>query len=509
VVEFAYKPDGDVLRDFMKDDSFFRGLRGPVGSGKSVGCAVEIFRRALQQKPDANGVRKTRWAVVRNSYPQLRTTTIKTWLDWFPEDVWGKMLWHPPPYTHRLQRGKLDIEVIFLALDRPEDVKKLLSLELTGVWINEAREVPKAIVDACTMRVGRFPSMKDGGPTWYGVIADTNAPDEDHWWPIMSGEAPLPDHITRDEALMLVKPDTWNFFTQPGGMLEEKDREGNLTGYKLNPKAENRKNITPNYYPDIIKGKAKSWIDVYVLNKFGSLSDGKPIYPMFSDEVHLAKEPILPVPGVPIVVGMDFGLTPAAVFCQHVRAKWVILHELVAQDMGIVRFAELFRMEAAQRFPGASLQVYGDPAGDYRAQTDERTPFQILRSAGIKAYPAGNNDVALRLEAVSTALNRLVDGQPGFLVDPRCVNLLKGFRGGYQYRRMQVSGADRYEERPDKNKFSHVHDALQYALIGGGEGRSIMGQTQGGKPVQAKRDFDVFTRKPLSNRQTRVRFGPL
>jgi hypothetical protein len=509
VVEFAYKPDGNVLRDFMKDDSFFRGLRGPVGSGKSVGCAVEIFRRALQQEPDANGVRKTRWAVVRNSYPQLRTTTIKTWLDWFPEDVWGKMLWHPPPYTHRLQRGKLDIEVIFLALDRPEDVKKLLSLELTGVWINEAREVPKAIVDACTMRVGRFPSMKDGGPTWYGVIADTNAPDEDHWWPIMSGEAPLPDHITRDEALMLVKPDTWNFFTQPGGMLEEKDREGNLTGYKLNPKAENRKNITPNYYPDIIKGKAKSWIDVYVLNKFGSLSDGKPIYPMFSDEVHLAKEPILPVPGVPIVVGMDFGLTPAAVFCQHVRAKWVILHELVAQDMGIVRFAELFRMEAAQRFPGASLQVYGDPAGDYRAQTDERTPFQILRSAGIKAYPAGNNDVALRLEAVSTALNRLVDGQPGFLVDPRCVNLLKGFRGGYQYRRMQVSGADRYEERPDKNKFSHVHDALQYALIGGGEGRSIMGQTQGGKTVQAKRDFDVFTRKPLSNRQTRVRFGPL
>lgn len=509
MVEFAYKPDGDVLRDFMKDNSFFRGLRGPVGSGKSVGCAVEIFRRALQQKPDANGVRKTRWAVVRNSYPQLRTTTIKTWLDWFPEDVWGKMLWHPPPYTHRLQRGKLDIEVIFLALDRPEDVKKLLSLELTGVWINEAREVPKAIVDACTMRVGRFPSMKDGGPTWYGVIADTNAPDEDHWWPIMSGEAPLPDHITRDEALMLVKPDTWNFFTQPGGMLEEKDREGNLTGYKLNPKAENRKNITPNYYPDIIKGKAKSWIDVYVLNKFGSLSDGKPIYPMFSDEVHLAKEPILPVPGVPIVVGMDFGLTPAAVFCQHVRAKWVILHELVAQDMGIVRFAELFRMEAAQRFPGASLQVYGDPAGDYRAQTDERTPFQILRSAGIKAYPAGNNDVALRLEAVSTALNRLVDGQPGFLVDPRCVNLLKGFRGGYQYRRMQVSGADRYEERPDKNKFSHVHDALQYALIGGGEGRSIMGQTQNGKTVQAKRDFDVFTRKPLSNRQTRVRFGPL
>ena len=508
-MSFNYKPEGQTLKDFMKDNSFFRGLRGPVGAGKSVCCAVEIFRRALQQEPNQDGIRRSRWAIVRNSYPQLRTTTIKTWLDWFPEDVWGKMLWHPPPYTHRLKRGNLDMEVIFLALDRAEDVKKLLSLELTGVWINEAREVPKAIVDACTMRVGRFPSMKDGGPTWYGVIADTNAPDEDHWWPIMAGEAPLPDHITREEALMLVKPETWKFFNQPGGMLEIKDLDGSLTGYKMNPNAENRKNLTPQYYPDIIRGKAKNWIDVYILNKLGSLSDGKAIYPMFTEEIHVAKEPLLPIPNVPIIVGMDFGLTPAAVFCQHIRGKWLILHELVAQDMGIVRFADLFRMELAQRFPGMTAHVYGDPAGDYRAQTDERTPFQILRTAGIKAFPAGNNDVSLRLEAVSTALNRLIDGQSGFLVDNRCVNLLKGFRGGYQYRRLQVSGTDRYEEKPDKNKFSHIHDALQYALIGGGEGRALTNTGQNHRPVVARRDFDVFTRQPLARRNSRVRFGPL
>ena len=39
--------------------------------------------------------------------------------------------------------------IIFLALDQPKDVKKLLSLELTGVFINEAREISKDIVDAC------------------------------------------------------------------------------------------------------------------------------------------------------------------------------------------------------------------------------------------------------------------------------------------------------------------------------------------------------------------------
>ena len=509
MINFKYSPDGETLKAFMKDNSFFRGLRGPVGSGKSVCCAVELFRRALEQKPGPDGIRRSRWAVVRNSYPQLRTTTIKTWLDWFPEDVWGKMLWHPPPYTHRLRRGDLDLEVIFLALDRPEDVKKLLSLELTGVWINEARELPKAIVDACTMRVGRFPSMKDGGPSWYGVIADTNAPDEEHWWPIMAGESPLPDHVTREEALMLVKPATWNFFTQPGGMIETRDGEGSVTGYELNKKAENRKNLTPDYYPNIIRGKAKGWIDVYVLNKFGSLNDGKPVYPMFTDDVHVAKDKLLPIPGVPIIVGMDFGLTPAAVFCQNSRGKWLILHELVAQDMGIVRFAEMFRMEFSQKFPGSSCIVYGDPAGDYRAQTDERTPFQILRTAGIKAYPAGNNDVALRLEAVATALNRMIDGQAAFLVDPTCVNLLRGFRGGYSYRRMQVSGSERHEEKPEKNKFSHVHDALQYALIGAGEGRSLLAGGKTATPVNARRDFDVFNRPGFRPRRTSSTSGPL
>jgi len=49
-IDFSYKPDGEVLKTFMKDNTFFRGIRGPVGSGKSVGCCVEVFRRALEQK---------------------------------------------------------------------------------------------------------------------------------------------------------------------------------------------------------------------------------------------------------------------------------------------------------------------------------------------------------------------------------------------------------------------------------------------------------------------------
>lgn len=485
----------------MRSDARVRGLRGPVGSGKSVACCMEMFRRALAQQPGPDGKRRSRWAVVRNTNPQLRTTTIKTWLDWFPEDVWGKMLWHPPPYTHHIKRGDLDLEVIFLALDRPEDVKKLLSLELTGVFINEAREVPKAIVDACTMRVGRYPSMKDGGPSWYGVIMDTNAPDEDHWWPVMAGETPVPEHVTAEEALMLIKPEGWEFFTQPGGMVEVKDGEGNVTGYRKNRRAENIDNLVPNYYPDIITGKTKSWIDVYVMNRLGSLNEGKPVYASFDINVHVAREELLPVAGLPIIVGLDFGLTPAAAYCQNVRGRWLVLRELVAFDMGAARFADLLRKDMAQNFPGGNFQIFGDPAGDYRAQTDERTPFQVLRSAGIVVREAPTNDPALRIDAVTAPLLRLIDGQPGFLLDPRCTYLKRGFAGGYGYRRLQVSGNERYETSPEKNMYSHVHDALQYAICGGGESRKLLGQTGSGTPVNAKKSFDVFgwrTEKPRS-----------
>jgi len=500
MTSLTYKPDGNTIKQFMKDESFFRGLRGPVGSGKSVSCCIEIIRRALQQEPASDGKRKSRWAVIRNTNPQLKTTTIKTWLDWFPEEDWGKFTWSVP-YTHKIVKGDVELEVIFLALDRPEDVKKLLSLELTGVWINEAREIPKSIVDACTMRVGRYPSMRDGGPSWYGVIADTNPPDTDHWWSILSGEAVIPEYITKQEAKMLVKPDNWRFWNQPPAMTEMYNKNNEFDRYDESDKKENGKNLTPNYYSNIIRGKTKSWIDVYILNKLGQIEDGKPVYEMFRRDVHVAKSDVALMKDSPIYMGIDFGLTPACVFGQRVRGRWLIVDELVAEDMGILRFSDLMKQKMAEYLP-RTFTVYGDPAGDHRAQTDESTPFQILRGRGISARPAPSNDVMLRLESVNATLARMIDGDSGILIDPKCINIIKGFDGGYHYRRMQVSG-ERYEDKPSKNRFSHIHDALQYMLLGAGEGRAL---TIGGKtstPRVAKRNYNVFELKPKSVYQRR------
>ena len=179
-VKISYEA-GPTLERFHMSEKFVRGIRGPVGSGKSTGCCWEIQRRAGEQVIDpTDGKRHSRWAIVRNTYRELSDTTLKTWLDWFPESLFGAF--HRGDMAHRIETDELSLEVLFRALDRPDDVKKVLSLELTGAWVNEAREVPKSIVDALGDRVGRYPSRRRGGCTWRGVIMDTNAPDDDHWW---------------------------------------------------------------------------------------------------------------------------------------------------------------------------------------------------------------------------------------------------------------------------------------------------------------------------------------
>jgi hypothetical protein len=170
--------------------------------------------------------------------------------------------------------------------------------------------------------------------------------------------------------------------------------------------------------------------------------------------------------------------------------------------MGAQRFAEALKREIARnKWDKLTFRFIGDPAGNQMAQTNETTPFMILRAAGIKAYPANTNDTSIRIESVEGVLNRLVDGKPGMTVSPTCTNLISGFEGGYNYKRMMYMGSEKYDEKPNKNRFSHVHDALQYAMLGGGEGRRvIMGNQPAKTPTTVERASNPFQRLKRRNR---------
>jgi hypothetical protein len=59
----------------------------------------------------------------------------------------------------------------------------------------------------------------------------------------------------------------------------------------------------------------------------------------------------------------------------------------------------------------------------------------------------------------------MVAGQPAFILSPNCKTLRKGFISEYKWRKIQVVGEDRYSDKPNKNIFSHIQDAAQYAAL--------------------------------------------
>jgi len=466
-----------TLAKFHKDDSFVRGVVGPIGSGKSVACCWEVFRKACQQElfVDEDGqykgkqVRRSRWVIIRNTYRELVDTTMQTWFDWFPKHlgVWRaqdmKFTW---VFTQQ-DDTIVHLEVLFRALDRPDDIKKLLSLELTGGWLNEAREIPKPILDMLIGRVGRYPSKRYGGPSWYGVIGDTNPPDEDHWW-----------YRTFEESL----PEDWQIFHQPSGTSSN---------------AENRDNLPDKYYERLSSGKDQEWINVYVHGKYGFVQDGKVIFPEYNDQLHCVHDLGLHESTTKLLGGADFGLTPAFVIAQESPLDGQIqcLDEVVTEDMGAVRFADKINRLNKTHYESLPVTGWGDPSGDIRAQTDETTPFLVMRKAGVPLLPAPSNDFILRREAVAKLLTTMtILGRPALVISPKCRMLRKALAGGYKYKQMNVSGGERYAEKPDKNMYSHVAEALQYLCLGLGEGiKLISANSADNSQTMALNDYDPLS----------------
>lgn len=475
----VYRPDGATLRSFLTSSARVRIIRGPIRSGTSSACCQEIYRRACEQAPGPDGVRRTRWAIVRNTYPDLQRSTLKTWQAWFPERDFGRYIMSKP-MIHILRKGDVYAEVEFLALDTPEDVSKLRSTEYTGMWFNEVEYTPKALFDEAESRVGYFPAVKDGGPTWSGVIADLNAPSMDHWLPLMTGEIPFPEEMGEEERASYRWPSTWEYFVQPPGLIEKFGPDGKtVVDYDINPDAENLQwipkiNGSP-LYKETIKGKSKRWIDSRIMNRIVPPVLGTPVWPMFVVETHVARQALSFKPGWPLYVGLDFGRNPAAVFGQLVNDRWQILDELAASDVGASTFAPRVKRRLDQKFPGATVHLFGDPKGADKVQSDERTAYDIYASAGltVKAAPVPTNSIKTRVEAVEFVLNGMRDGAPRFLVTPGCRLLIAAMSGGYH--RSDTVGADG-ERDPKKDRYSDIADALQYMVLGAGEGRTMTGR---------------------------------
>lgn len=410
-------------------------------SAKTTGILFKILYHARRQAPGKDGKRRTRWVVVRNTAPQLKDTTINSFFTWFKPGVAGK--WVSGRTMFVFEFDDVYAEVMFRPLDTPDDVSRVLSLEVTGAVLDEFVEIPKAIVEALSGRCGRYPSTQEGGCTWWGMWGASNPGNEDNWW-----------FEWLDVTGTGVRPKNMAYFEQPSGWSEEAENVENLPGKR-------------GYYENLAEGKSPEWVKQFIEVQWGYSLSGKPVYSAFNADMHIAKKPIPVQPNLPLIIGFDAGLTPSAIFGQQdLHGRVLTLDELVSNNMGAQRFCRTVLLPLINsRFRNVKeIYLVGDPAMVQRAQSDERSVMDILKEElDFPVDIAFSNTLVDRIGAVEYQLSTLTPVGAALLVDPRCKVLIRGYRSGYMYR-INTKGAVGHS--PDKNEYSHPHDANQYMMMG-------------------------------------------
>lgn len=495
IPDFNYVPSPTGLA-FHDSDAIVKLVIGPYGSGKTCMVMNDAKFYCLAQAPAPDGVRYTRIGVVRGTYPELASTTRESILEVFPAQF-GTIRQGGAPikgvYRFPVGDGSYEwlalhrpwepgmgticqVEFVLQALQTADDVEKIKSANWTFAIINEATSVDYEVVTGVLGRVGRFPSEDLGGCSYAGVLIDSNQPPQGHFLLNMKAN-PEPN---------------WQVFEQPPAAFKHEDALGNIT-YEVNPDAENLRNLGAKRKPDDFdtwseEDKAKFLHDKgmdYYRNQIAAwkldgrtdkidslfcmldvpMRDGKPVWPMFRYDVHVAKSIIDPSAYGSLIIGYDTsGIHPAAVLYQQNQGRWAIVDELYGEGMGLEAFVEQALVPlVVEKYSKCSVVVSCDPANAKDAYTG-LAPSTHLEQKGFEVYMPRTNDPKTRIRAVEQMLNKTIGG---IIVSPHCTLTIKAFQGGYRFKRLRIMGAvgAAYDAKPEKNTFSHIGDAIQYGAM--------------------------------------------
>ncbi len=468
---------GPVSEALFWDDSDVVGIQGPVGSGKTTTVLKSRLRRAcMMPRSTIDGWRRYKLLVVRETYRQLWSTTIPSYLESYPKTLGTWSGGRGDPVTHVIEfddgNGPIEFRVEFMAFG--DDVTaSMRGVQTTDIWLNETDTVPIEVLTAGIGRIDRWPGIKhfEGYPPelrGYGqIICDFNAPDEENWTYRLF-------HATeeRDKLMEVINSG-----------LPEGSRQINITFYNQpgygEPGCENLKNLSASYYPRQIASMKMNgrgdMLDRLVFNKITYLRAGEPVFAReFRRRIHVNETTIVPDPGLPLLIGLDQGFKGAAVNGPFLPPfPWRILAEphFPKERLVSAEFGRRLRDLLDDRFRGCRVEGgFGDVAGESgAAQAEENATWNraVAKAAEFPIRPQriGANRIQPRLEAGRAAPGFMHGGEPGPLPDPACRLLIRGLEARYVWTdEIDASGDKR--KVPDKRLTeANVMDGLQYLLL--------------------------------------------
>lgn len=460
MAQINYTPPATIsrfIKDHLPGELFYDWIVGPVGSGKTTGIFMKLVYMAGLQAKGPDGIRRSRAVIVRNTGQQLQDTTLNSWFTWFRAGIAGT--WEITQKKFTLKFGDVECEVLFRPLDTPQDVARVLSLEVTFAIVDEFVEIPQAIIDALSARCGRYPSAVMGGATNWGMWGSSNPSTEDNWWfdylhngagVIQPGEGVSLHHR------MVLDERNARYFLQPSGFSPNAENIENLPGGR-------------DYYTAQAKNKSEAWIKQFIEAEWGYSVAGKAVVQSFNAKVHLSSTRLRFDPNLHLVGGFDPGLGGAAMILgqEDLEGRLHVLGEIITSGVGAGRFInERLRPYLARGMPDLrpdGFTVAPDPAAGNRSPNDESTIVDTIR----RSYPVSmetNNRLPLRLDAIDHYCTRMVYGLPSLIIDEQaCPTLVRALKGGWRYAldsKENIRGGS--DAKPEKNAYSHPGDGFGY-----------------------------------------------
>ena len=456
-----------------------RVVHGPVSGGKSHGCHHDVVLRCATQPPCSDGHIRNRALFARNTFQMLKQTTFDMWMRLFPTTKIALSSPIQGELTMKLGNRLSIIKLLGIPLEMQSAEATLRSNAFSIGRIEEIQYISYPMVSVMRERMGRYPDVdmaplgfqKSGYFKNLGITADTNMPCEGSWL---------------YERAQVLKPDNELYLFQPPAMFRtwnaafkrwdyEENRGQRFESHGIGA-AENVNHIHEgwDYYWNMLTIKEDDDIRRNVLNEYGHVLSGTPVFPEFSKDRHVPSSGVpMPPRGTRLFCGMDLGRTPRAVFGYYGSNGGVRIPLILSKDCGVQMFAEtVMRPELAARGVHPSqVTIFPDPAGENLGGQVEATDVQILRACGFNVtIPVlKNNDPFTRVETVKQALTRsAIDGDPYLAIDPSAEELVRALAGGYPYAFVRQGGGQmRVSDKPDKNSpYSHIADALQYLMVG-------------------------------------------
>lgn len=391
---------------------------GGFGSGKSVVLCTAIITQAVLYGGE--------YSIHRHFMPELRRTTMKTFLDMCPKELILEVRVADAEVHLKSAKGKAI--VYFIGLDEPG---KIDSMNLSGFAIDEASQTTEEALLKLQGRLRNPKGLRKG-------LLVGNPKGRDHVYRYFVSKLAVREDM-RHKYKMIVAPSTENVHL-PEGYIE-----GMLGSY------------------------SKERIQRDIMGSFDSF-EGM-IYNEFDRSVHVVKPYDIPS-GWTRIIGQDDGYTnPAASIFGAVdeNGDIVIYDEVYVRETVVADLCKKFINPkiGTQKIAG----MYIDPstkAKRNQAGSVAYSNFSVYLDNLPRQVPliCANNDVSTGIDRVKTFLKvNPKTKKPRLTIFDNCTNLLEEI-GEYRWAELSANQEGTKNQKEEPRKYNdHAMDALRYLVM--------------------------------------------